>query len=175
MAHTNGKIFLLDNSPYIGIYHKGPDNNYYTGDSYIFGISRELTLMKIENAGHRIGDENYDALESKFSEKDINYAKDYYPKINKNNLKCGFVLRYFVQQWNDINSRIIEIDPKQSGNIDDGFYKMVELKWLITGSITDVAQHNFDEINEASNEMPKISTKLNNTIELYNLQYSDII
>jgi len=98
MGHTNGNKFLLNDVPYIGIYNKGPDGNYYTGESYIFGVSKTLTLINRESIGHRIGDENYDKLESAFSQRDINYAKDFYPTITDADIKKGFIYRYFVQQ-----------------------------------------------------------------------------
>jgi hypothetical protein len=51
MRYTNGKKFLVNGKPYTGIYTKGPDNNYYTGESYIFGISKFLTPIIVESNG----------------------------------------------------------------------------------------------------------------------------
>ena len=175
MGHTNGNKFLLNDLPYIGIYSKGPDDNYYTGDSYIFGVSKLLTLINIESIGYRVGDEDYDKLESTFSQREINYAKDFYPTITEANIKKEFIYRYFAQQWNDLNARIIEIKDDQFDKIDRGFYRAIKLKWMVAGDIAKVSSKNLDEINRISKTMPKISSKLNNTIELYNLQRTDII
>lgn len=175
MAHTNGSKFLLNDAPYIGIYSKGPDDNYYTGDTYIFGVSKSLTLINRESIGHRVSNEDYDKLESTFSQRDINYAVDFYPTIDDADIKKGFIHRYFAQQWNDLNSRVIEIKGDQFGEIDRGFYQTIKLKWMVAGDIAKVSKENLDKINNAARTMPKISSKLNNTIELYNLQRTDII
>ena len=173
--HTNGNEFILDDAPYIGAYNKGPDNNHYTGDVYIFGVSKFLTPINIESVGYRIGDEDYDRLESEFTQREINYAKDFYPTISEKDKKNGFIYRYFVQQWNDRSIRVIEISGDQFGNIDRGFYQTIKIKWIIVGDIITVSSSNSDEISAAMIEMPAIASKLNNTIELYNVDRNDII
>ena len=175
MAYTIGNKFLLNNKRYVGIYNNGPDNNYYTGENYIFGISKFLTPIIIENNGHRIGDIIYDSLESQFTKREINYAIDYYPKITNKDLKKGFIIRYFAQQWNDSKSRIIEIDKNQSNKIDKGFYQIIKLKWLIVGNINIIRRNNLEEINNSAKIMHMISFRLTNLIELYNSEYIDII
>ena len=175
MAYTIGNKFLLNNKRYVGIYNNGPDNNYCTGGNYIFGISELLTPIITENNGHRIGDIIYDSLESQFTKREINYAIDYYPKVTDKILKQGFIMRYFAQQWNDSNARIIEIDSKQFDKIDKGFYRVIKLKWLIVGNINIVSKNNLKEVNDNAKIMSMIIFRLTNPIELYNSEYTDII
>ena len=175
MAYTNGKAFLLNDKSYTGIYSKGPDNNYYTGENYIFGISKFLTPIIIENNGHRIKSIIYDFLESKFTKREINYAINYYPKITDKDLKKGFIIRYFVQQWNDLKSQIIEIDKKQFDKVDKGFYQVIKLKWLIIGNTDIIRRNNLEEVRNIAKTMPMISFRLANLMELYNSGYIDII
>lgn len=175
MAYTVGDKFLLNGKPYIGIYNEGPDNNYYTGETYTFGISEFLTLINKENKKYRIEYPDYDRLKSEFTERDVSYATDYYPQITNEDIQNGFIMRYFVQPWNDENSRIIEVDNGQFKTIDEGYYKKVELKWLISGNINDVKVSNSRQINEAKEKKIDITKKIPSVTELYNVKNIDVI
>jgi hypothetical protein len=175
MAYTVGDKFLLNDKSYIGTYNEGPDNNYYTGETYTFGISELLTPINKENKKYRIGHPDYDKLKSGFTERDVKYATDYYPQITDEDIQNGFIIRHFAQPWNDENSRIVEIDEDQFNSIDEGYYQKVELKWLISGNIDGVIMSNSRQINEVKDKMINITKKIPNAIEFYNIKNTDII
>lgn len=173
--YTTGNKFTLKGKEYIGTYNLGPDESYYTGTSYIFGISNTLTPIVTGATTNRVGDEAYDALESEFSVRTLHYAIAYYPVITDDIYETGFVDRYFCQQWNDKVSNVIEISKDQSKVVDSGFYQILSIKWAISGEIAEVSEANIRSAKVLAKTMPAITSKLNSPTELYTRVYTDII
>jgi hypothetical protein len=133
----NDKKFVIANTGeiYNGNYNIGPDGKYYTGNTYIFGVSKllEISNKKTSNQYININNEvvqEYIVLNKNNSKKHIKYPKAYYPQINsKDYQQNNFIIqRYFARKSNDINSPIVEIDEKQFKNfLKDSYYKVIQI------------------------------------------------
>jgi hypothetical protein len=80
----------------------------------------------------------------------------------------GYVIRYFAQKVNDKDSPIIEIDRKEfSSLIDNTFYTVVDLDWVITGDENKVKEMNFKSVKYASQKLPAVQLYLPNFLQFY--------
>jgi hypothetical protein len=56
------------------------------------------------------------------------------PSPTNDDYDLGFIMRYFIQKSNDVNSHIFEIDEKEFEKYKENpFWIVTELKWRITG------------------------------------------
>ena len=80
----------------------------------------------------------------------------------------GYIIRYFLQKSNDINSVIFEIKKSSIGKFSDNpFYTIVGLDWRISGSSNDVKKSNSESIRIASQTIPKLAFYLPNLLQFH--------
>jgi len=175
--YTTGKQWMTrDGREYVGLYH-----TYITGEAYTQAVwdpkqSVELVAY-VEPATPVIIQyqklkPNLDLL--RFSPRSINLS------ISNNDIKQGYVTRYFLCKRNDRS--IIEIDAIQynfwkNDQIDKKIFIGVELKWYITGPLQDtinkavsvpgVITKNTESRRIASNTIAELIKKLSNLTEFY--------
>ena len=90
------------------------------------------------------------------------------PKVDKNDIKRGFITRRFAQQCNDNQSPITEISENTYGNIQSNpLYKVVKMKWRITGTKEEVKNSNRASISEQLSVIPQLKNRLVNLLEYY--------
>jgi hypothetical protein len=76
--------------------------------------------------------------------------------------RVGFSVRYFVQKFNNTGYPI-EIDKTQreaygsDGGIDNSLYNLINLQWMLVGTLELIERENRKNIAQASQTMPDIS------------------
>ena len=91
------------------------------------------------------------------------------PKVDKNDIKRGFIERRFVQQCNDNQSPITEISKSSYGNLQSNpLYKLVKLRWRIDGTVEEIKNSNRASISEHLRKMPQLKNRLVNLLEYRN-------
>jgi len=80
----------------------------------------------------------------------------------------GYMLRYFAQKSNDVNSIIYEIDSKQYTKLQfSDFHIVVSLDWRITGEVNEIKKSNSASVRIASQKIPKLSLYLPNLLQFH--------
>ena len=88
------------------------------------------------------------------------------PKPTSSDYEDGYVVRYFVQKSNDVDSRIIEVNSKTFTNYTQNlFFTSVSLDWAISGDVSVVREQNKKSILYASKTMKAIPLYLQNPIQ----------
>lgn len=90
------------------------------------------------------------------------------PTIKENDITNGYIVRYFAQKANDINSFIYEIDRREYSSIStNAFYVITTLDWRIVGEPMDVKKSNSASIRIASADIPKLPLYLPNLLQFH--------
>lgn len=80
----------------------------------------------------------------------------------------GYVVRYFVQKANDINSVIYEVSKSNYTQIlSSPIYLNLKLDWRIIGDPIEIKKSNTSSLRIASETIPKISLYLPNLLQFY--------
>jgi len=80
----------------------------------------------------------------------------------------GYLVRYFVQKSNDLNSIIYEIDLKQYTKLQSSdFHIVVSLDWRLVGEVDEIKKSNSASIRIASQKIPKLSLYLPNLLQFH--------
>lgn len=99
------------------------------------------------------------------------------PKITLKDISLGYVNRYFAQHIS--NPKIVEIDNTQYRVLkQDPHYKMLEIRWIITGNAYDTfaadgstifgtSHQNQVTINWHTKQMPGLNRILSNPLEFF--------
>ena len=97
---------------------------------------------------------------------------------------AGFMIRYFLQQSNSPTAPIIEVDKdqfedwaKEGGDIDNGFYNGVLMRWRVRGNletvddngviIRGVLEGNQKSIDLASETLPELKNQITNLVKYW--------
>jgi len=174
--YTNGNQFMTpDKKEYRGTYHR----YLLTGEIYTLGEyskkSKKLVKLKIEDP---IVSE-YKRLKPEIKTT-YKTPKDYILRITADDIKQGFVIRYFIKKVNSLN--ITEINQKQydaydSKKIDINLYEVAAIKWLITGQLHDtidngvltigVKQRNENTVQSTAKTFKGLNKKILNFTEYF--------
>ena len=102
---------------------------------------------------------------------------------DEDEIKIGYLFRYFLQQANSPTSPIIEVDKEQyegwlkvGGGIDRAFYNGVLLKWRIKGKLQGytgddgiyrkgVLEGNQASVDLASKDLPDLKNQVVNLVK----------
>ena len=160
--YTNGKEYLLGDVPYRGPYFivSGTDKAY-TGSSFIFGISKELTRVEIES-DLDLG--IYPEINPDYYNKATWYPVSYYPMITDKDIENRWIYRFFAQKANSVTNPIVEVEGKDYNTCE--LYKFVKLKWYIIGPDQEVVDSNSRAISDNLNILPTLDQRLKNQLEL---------
>jgi len=176
---TTGNEFLLNGKDYVGYYNINQINErmfYFTGRAFdSTSIPLEVIPIVVKRyqvvSSLRIGDP----------------PTAFYPSPTSVDYKRGWFNRYFAKKTNDKFAQITEISKdlfdkvsSRDNNIDWALYRVIELRWKITGNMTDifdvdtnkfiepgVIDTNTREIVQAEKSMSGIYAKLSNLLEFY--------
>lgn len=78
----------------------------------------------------------------------------------------GYIVRYFIQQANDKDSKIFEVDELGFAKfINSPFHIAVEIDWRLTGSTDEIRQSNIKSINFVKKQMPALKMYLVNYLQ----------
>lgn len=78
----------------------------------------------------------------------------------------GYIVRYFIQQANDKDSKIFEVDEFGFAKfINSPFHIAVEIDWRLTGSTDEIRQSNIKSINFVKKQMPALKMYLVNYLQ----------
>lgn len=104
------------------------------------------------------------------------FANPYRPVPTLQDYSLGYIMRYFSKFASDRNSAVVEIDKKQFDShaipgrgIDSRIYKVISLRWKISGTLQEVQKFNFEMISNLENTFPGIQQKLQNVLEFWEL------
>lgn len=188
MPFTNGMEYQFEVSkkPYKGIYCFGPKGLTWTGDEYIFNVSKKL--IKIKKILEISDYSEYDELNSRFSRKLFNFKTySFIPDLIDEDYENGKIERFFIKQKNDYKSNIIEVDENTFDDvIEDPFYKGVSIDWYITGPIDNVKNKktnnirlgvktlNRQSVSKGELELNRLSEYLVDLKQFHKRNYCDI-
>ena len=89
--------------------------------------------------------------------------------INSNDIKRGYITRYFVQKTNDSQTPIIEVsNSNYTVMTKNPLFKSTKLKWRIDGTIEEIKNSNRASISEQLSKMPQLKNRLVNLLEYRN-------
>jgi len=103
----------------------------------------------------------------------------HYPTPSDEDYIKGIIGRYFIQRRDTPGSAIVEIDAQRFNEYTNSvYYKVVPLKWRITGNLEDtytnqgalipsVIRSNQMAIKEAEKELPELNLYLVNPKQFY--------
>lgn len=101
--------------------------------------------------------------------KKLEFAIEKKTKPTEKDYKNGYMLRYFLRQVNNVQSKIIEVDKSQFTKFkNEDFYIKLEIKWKITGELQEIIDTNLNIINIANKTIAGIKNLLENKL----LEYS---
>ena len=99
---------------------------------------------------------------------DLRDVTPFSPTIKERDIVRGYIVRYFIQKANDINSIIYEIDRSQYASMSTSpFYTLSTLDWRIVGNPNEVKKSNAASIRIASKVIPKIQLYLPNLLQFH--------
>lgn len=173
--YTTGQEWMTEDMvEYKGLYHQ-----YITGETYTESTWRpdkSVKLIKFELPNPKINTyKNIKTVSTKY-----NPIRSYYPTVTQTDIANKYIQRYFIKKINE--SAITEIDEQQFNDwtnkkIDPNLYTAIKLIWYISGPLnTETIQGivvpsvntlNSQRVISAERNMPGISKKLNNLLELY--------
>ena len=88
------------------------------------------------------------------------------PDTSDFNYEVGYILRHFAQKANDDNAPITEIDENNQLEIKiDGYYKVVSIKWRLTGTPQEIMDSNKVSIQLVNSEMKNLKLYLSNLLQ----------
>ena len=88
------------------------------------------------------------------------------PELSDFDYEVGYVFRHFAQKSNDENANIIEIDESNQIEIKmDGYYRVVTIKWRITGKPQEIMDSNKVSIQLVNTEMRNLKLYLSNLLQ----------
>jgi hypothetical protein len=121
--------------------------------------------------------DNLTGYKQKFSKLDV---KSHFPKLKESDYNKGFIIRYFVQKVNDLNSPIYEISSSSYSSYNNNpFFIASAVRWRIVGpketvydedgSIVDksVSESNRISINLQSKKIANLKLYLPNLLQFY--------
>ena len=73
--------------------------------------------------------------------------------------KKGFIYRYFAQQNNNLQSKIIEINESNFNSITS-FYRVTKIRWRLRGPVEEVRKSNNKAIKMGMKVIPRLRTIL---------------
>lgn len=179
--YTRGREYMtLNDEEYVGPYHAYSDGAIYSGGNFVKGKSFPLVPYRLEEPKQNL---IYDKVAENEFPKYLTIQHSL-PEITEENYKKGYVTRYFAKKHNNINSPIIEISEEMYNEIktmnysSSYLYKIIELKWKISGKINDtytnnvriesgVVDTNRRTLAIKEKEMVGISDHLNNLTQYY--------
>ena len=92
--------------------------------------------------------------------------KTHVPIIEISDIRRGYIVRYFIQRFNDDNAMIYEVSDVQFQKfIDDPFYNTIKLEWRIVGTVDEIKFTNERSVKLASKKMPGIIFYLVNYLQ----------
>lgn len=102
------------------------------------------------------------------SDYDLDSVVPHLPHPKDIDYQRGYIVRYFIQKANDINSSIYEVSSSDIGTYKNTFYYVtVSLDWRIKGDPIDVKKSNSESIRIASETIPKIQLYLPNLLQFH--------
>ena len=141
--YTNGDLYMLDAIPYIGYYNisvKGPFTDKVLTDKSLRLYPLEFVLNEQGQAYSQLAEDAAIITDLEFN--DPIYFR---PSTTRDDFKRGYIDRYFIQQRNDVNGRVIEIGKSQydllidtASGLNPNYYKGVQLRWKLTGPREDI-------------------------------------
>lgn len=92
--------------------------------------------------------------------------KTHVPIIEISDIRRGYIIRYFIQRFNDNDASIYEVDNSQFQKyINDPFYNAIQLEWRIVGRTGEISFTNENSVKLASKKMPGIIFYLVNYLQ----------
>ena len=88
----------------------------------------------------------------------------------------GYIIRYFVRKSNDEGSYIYEINSDEYSKLNSNpFFRVVSLRWRISGEIAEVRESNRKSVKLTSTEMKNIGRYLANLLQFHYRTSSKIL
>jgi hypothetical protein len=108
-----------------------------------------------------------DLLRGQNKEKIVNHnIITHIPTPDYLDFRRGYIIRYFIQRFNDNNATIYEVNEKQFQKyLIDGFYNSVFLEWRLTGNFDEINISNEKSVKLASKKMPALILHLPNYLQ----------
>jgi hypothetical protein len=90
----------------------------------------------------------------------------YVPSPTDEDYKIGYIVRYFIQKTNDVNSFIYETSKTEITSYQNlPLYITTELDWKISGDRQSIMDSNKKSLQFVSKVMPKIELYLPNLLQ----------
>lgn len=170
--YTNGGEFVpyfRTEDDFVGLYHILPNGEYWSEAEPTEGKSFRLVPKRFDASSDVL---RYNQIRQRPESRYVSPI-DYFPLIDNEDRRIGFIFRFFVQKRNSPTNTITEVDADQykSINVDNfpGISNLVwnncTIKWHITG--THAEQLNINAIKKAEINFPGIEKYLSNTLEFW--------
>lgn len=115
----------------------------------------------------------YDGLNTKGKKKYTIFPNKYRPTPTERDYEKGFIDRYFVRKFNDVDSEIIEVvDVEYQSIMKNPFWIGIKIKWNISYPLSveegeNVIYYNKKEIEAGETVLPGLRYVLPNLIEFH--------
>ena len=110
--------------------------------------------------------EQYKGLTVSRNIKLLSEIKPHIPKISKYDINRGYIARRFAQKTNDNLSPVSEISSDRFSILRaNPLFRVVSLKWRITGTKEQIKKSNKASIGEQLKVMPQLKNRLVNLLE----------
>lgn len=164
--YTSGNEFTLNGNDYVGLYHKLPNDEYWTEEK----PANHAKLLAVKRFDQTPTVILYNKLNGILENHYISPVVTQ-PIITDNDYKIGHILRFFVQKRNNPYITIHEIDGEQLSSINQNNFKGINgviwnhimIKWMITGK--NAASMNQATILKNTQFFPGLQHYLTNYLE----------
>jgi len=90
------------------------------------------------------------------------------PSPKENDYIRGYIVRYFIQKVNDLDSYIYEIESElYTTMVDSPFYSTCFLDWRLVGTNEQILNSNSKSLDIASKKISNIKLYLPNLLQFY--------
>lgn len=166
ILYTNGKQFTLNGQDYIG-YYNVTNSKYYTGQRFIFGVSKILTKIVIQNQFVQKYRKNKTYFYNKV--KQYNYVNSNYT-IPIQKLAGQIIQRYVV--YSVLDSQYYQVQKNMIKKLPSVYYKKIQFNWKINDTILmeNIYKYNLQIINQLKKQYKDIDKFLDNVYQycIYN-------
>jgi hypothetical protein len=84
-------------------------------------------------------------------------VKTHVPAPDYFDYRRGYIVRYFIQRFNDINAPVYEVNSTDYNKFSlDEFWNTVTLEWRLIGYLEEIQTSNEKSVKLASKKMPGI-------------------
>lgn len=92
--------------------------------------------------------------------------KTHVPSPDYFDFRRGYIVRYFIQRFNDDNAPVYEVNSTEFEKfLSDEFWNAIKLEWRLVGNMNEIENSNEKSVKIASKKMPGLLMYIPNYLQ----------